>query len=82
MTNLIIYYDTQKCHTIVFDCEQMMPSYESFVYVMNFISEFCDLMIFIHFRNQVDCYNCDESVISIILVATPKINYRSRKFMF
>ena len=38
MTNLIIYYDT-----IIFYHEQMILSYETFTYVMNFISEFCNL---------------------------------------
>ena len=47
--------------------EQMIMSYGSFAYAMNFISEFYDLMIFIHFRNQASCF---ESVISIILMVT------------
>ena len=33
--------------------EQMIMAYKSFAYVMNFISEFYKLMIFIHFRKQL-----------------------------
>ena len=40
---------------------------ESFTYAMNSISEFYDLMIYIHFRNQASCF---ESVISITLMVT------------
>ena len=43
MTNLIVYYDTQKCHTIVFDFEWIILSYETFVYEMNFVSKFYNL---------------------------------------
>ena len=47
--------------------EQMIMSYESIAYAMNSTSEFYDLMIFIHFRNQASCF---EIVISIILIVT------------
>ena len=40
-------------------------SYESFAYAMNFILECYDLMIYIHLRNQVNCF---ENL--IILVVT------------
>ena len=38
--NLIICYDTQICHTILLDHEQIILSYETFVYAMNFILKF------------------------------------------
>ena len=46
ITNLIICYDTQKCHTIVLDCEWIILSYETFVYVMNFNLKFYNLVCY------------------------------------
>ena len=68
MPNLTICYDTQKCHTIVINHKQIILSYETFVHTMNVILQFynffvvkyhrkfsfChEVMIFIHFRNQL-----------------------------
>ena len=60
--NLIICYDTQNCHTIVLDHEQIILYFETFVYAMNFILKFYIIKNFLFFFFYI-VVNCHEVMI-------------------